>query len=76
MTQIFRFKDTPPCEVSDQKNILFTSPGWACWMYGIVTRWEEDEYEILLYDQLRDKFVKWDSRFPEFYMKVPDVPTS
>ena len=79
MTQKFRFDENPPCESGEQVDVLFTSPGWACWLYGMVTNWGGIDgltYEILLYDQQRDKYEKWDSKFPEYYMLVPDVPTS
>jgi hypothetical protein len=67
-----RTVDEPPCPVGEQAILLMWSPGWAAWLQGMVTRFE-DQMDWALYDSVNDKFVDW-THVPEFYclVETPD----
>ena len=55
----------------EQVDVIFTSPYWAVAMVGMFTCYIDGTYDWSLYDQLNDKYVKWNSEEPQFWMPFP-----
>ena len=62
-----------PCELGQVK-VLFCGYGWATFIVGLFTCFENGENEWYIYDQEKDKYYQWEFDIPELWMLAPDVP--
>lgn len=75
MSDWIKTSDQLPCPLGEQANVIFASPLWGWPLVGLFTHFENPEDgRWSYYDQVRDRYILWDSKDPTHWMLMPSVP--